>query len=65
VHALYAIGSYLAVLLLLPVLLFHPKLRHGIKERLGFYRSRETPGEGAPPSGSTGPAPATCSRSSP
>jgi 3-deoxy-D-manno-octulosonic-acid transferase len=48
VHVLYAIGSYLAVLLLLPVLLFHPKLRHGIKERLGFYRSRETPGAGTP-----------------
>ncbi len=47
-HVLYAIGSYLAVLVLLPVLLFHPKLRHGIKERLGFYRSRETPGAGSP-----------------
>jgi 3-deoxy-D-manno-octulosonic-acid transferase len=48
VHALYAIGSYLAVALLLPVLLFHPKLRHGIRERLGFYRSREAPGTGSP-----------------
>ena len=47
-HALYAIGSYLAIALLLPVLLFHPKLRHGIKERLGFYRSREAPGTGSP-----------------
>ena len=47
-HLLYAIGSYLAVGLLLPVLLLHPKLRHGVKERLGFYRSRETPGHGAP-----------------
>lgn len=47
-HALYAIGSYLAIAALLPVLLFHPKLRHGIKERLGHYRSRETPGKGAP-----------------
>ena len=47
-HALYAIGSYVALLVLLPVLLFHPKLRHGIKERLGFYRSRETPGSGRP-----------------
>jgi len=48
VHALYAIGSYLAIALLLPVLLFHPKLRHGVKERLGFYRSREAPGTGSP-----------------
>jgi 3-deoxy-D-manno-octulosonic-acid transferase len=48
VHALYAIGSYLAALLLLPMLLFHPKLRHGIRERLGFYRSREAPGTGSP-----------------
>ena len=47
-HALYAIGSYLAALLLLPMLLFHPKLRHGIRERLGFYRSREAPGSGSP-----------------
>ena len=47
-HALYAIGSYLAVALLLPMLLFHPKLRHGIRERLGFYRSREAPGKGSP-----------------
>ena len=47
-HALYAIVSYLAVAALLPVLLFHPKLRHGIKERFGFYRSRETPGKGTP-----------------
>jgi 3-deoxy-D-manno-octulosonic-acid transferase len=48
VHALYAIGSYLAAVLLLPMLLFHPKLRHGIRERLGFYRSREAPGTGSP-----------------
>ena len=45
-HALYAIGSYLAALLLLPMLLFHPKLRHGIRERLGFYRVPGGPGEG-------------------
>jgi 3-deoxy-D-manno-octulosonic-acid transferase len=48
VHVLYAIGSYLAAVLLLPMLLFHPKLRHGIRERLGFYRSREAPGTGSP-----------------
>ncbi len=47
-HVLYAIVSYLAVAALLPVLLFHPKLRHGIRERLGFYRSREAPGTGTP-----------------
>ena len=47
-HFLYAIGSYLAVAVLLPVLIFHPKLRHGIKERFGYYRSREAPGEGSP-----------------
>ena len=45
---LYAIASWFAFLLLLPVLLFHPKLRHGVRERLGFYRSRETPGAGSP-----------------
>jgi 3-deoxy-D-manno-octulosonic-acid transferase len=48
VSGLYAIASWLAFLLLLPVLLFHPKLRHGVKERLGFYRSREAPGAGSP-----------------
>ncbi len=45
---LYAIASWFAFLLLLPVLLVHPKLRHGVRERLGFYRSRETPGAGSP-----------------
>jgi len=48
VHVLYAIASYLAVLLLLPVLLFHPKLRHGIRERLGIYTSGQDLGAGAP-----------------
>lgn len=46
-HVLYALASYLLFLALLPVLLFHPKLRHGIPARLGFYRRREgleTPG---------------------
>ncbi|OFX24301.1 MAG: 3-deoxy-D-manno-octulosonic acid transferase [Anaeromyxobacter sp. RBG_16_69_14] len=37
-HFLYAIGSYVAFLVLLPVLFFHPKLRHGKLFRLGFYR---------------------------
>jgi 3-deoxy-D-manno-octulosonic-acid transferase len=38
VHALYAIVSYLAFFLGLPILLTHPKLRDGVWERLGFYR---------------------------
>ena len=69
---LYAIVSYIAVAALLPVLLFHPKLRHGIRNRLGLYRAGENLGSGstAPAgtwdrahraSGSTAPAPETCS----
>ena len=38
---LYAIVSYIAVAALLPVLLFHPKLRHGIRNRLGLFRTGE------------------------
>ena len=45
---LYAIVSYLAVAALLPLLLFLPKLRHGIRERLGLYRSGEDLGTGSP-----------------
>ncbi len=37
-HFLYAIASYALFLALLPALLFHPKLRHGIPFRLGLYR---------------------------
>jgi 3-deoxy-D-manno-octulosonic-acid transferase len=37
-HSLYVIASYLIVALLWPVLVLHPKLRHGIRERLGLYR---------------------------
>jgi 3-deoxy-D-manno-octulosonic-acid transferase len=48
VHLLYAIVSYLLVAALLPVLLVHPKLRHGIRERLGLYRRSEDMGRGAP-----------------
>lgn len=29
--------SYLAFFLALPILWFHPKLRHGLRERLGYY----------------------------
>ena len=37
-HLLYVVASYALFLALLPVLLFHPKLRHGIPFRLGWYR---------------------------
>ncbi|HYD52529.1 MAG TPA: glycosyltransferase N-terminal domain-containing protein, partial [Gemmatimonadaceae bacterium] len=46
-HALYAIVSYLAFLLGLPILLTHPKLRDGALARLGFYRDLPR-GHGAP-----------------
>lgn len=46
-HLLYALASYLLFLLGLPVLLTHPKLRHGFKERLGLYGGREL-GRGSP-----------------
>jgi 3-deoxy-D-manno-octulosonic-acid transferase len=48
VHALYALASYLLFAALLPVLLFHPKLRHGIPFRLGLYRSSFDRGGGSP-----------------
>jgi 3-deoxy-D-manno-octulosonic-acid transferase len=48
VHLLYAIASYLLFLVALPVLLLHPKLRHGIPERLGIYRRGLDLGRGAP-----------------
>jgi 3-deoxy-D-manno-octulosonic-acid transferase len=47
VHALYAIVSYLAYLVGLPVLLFHPKLRDGKWARLGFYGDLPR-GQGSP-----------------
>jgi 3-deoxy-D-manno-octulosonic-acid transferase len=47
-HVLYAIGSYALFLALLPVLLFHPKLRHGKLFRLGFYRRSFLRGRGHP-----------------
>ena len=47
-HALYALASYLIFLALLPVLLFHPKLRHGIPSRLGLYRRTTGLGSGSP-----------------
>jgi 3-deoxy-D-manno-octulosonic-acid transferase len=48
VHLLYALASYAAFVALLPVLLFHPKLRHGIRQRLGFYDPPPPPASGAP-----------------
>jgi 3-deoxy-D-manno-octulosonic-acid transferase len=47
-HALYAIASYLLLALLAPVLLFHPKLRHGIPFRLGLFRQSFDRGRGQP-----------------
>ena len=47
-HALYALASYVLFLVFLPVLLFHPKIRHGIPFRLGFYRRSFSRGEGTP-----------------
>ncbi|HEX9291311.1 MAG TPA: glycosyltransferase N-terminal domain-containing protein [Anaeromyxobacteraceae bacterium] len=47
-HLLYALASYAAFLALLPVLLFHPKLRHGTLFRLGFYRRSFDRGRGSP-----------------
>ena len=43
---LYQLASYVLFVLALPVLLTHPKLRHGFLERLGFYR-RGSRGTGA------------------
>jgi 3-deoxy-D-manno-octulosonic-acid transferase len=48
VHLLYALASYLLFVALLPVLLWHPKLRHGIPFRLGFYRRSFDLGRGSP-----------------
>jgi 3-deoxy-D-manno-octulosonic-acid transferase len=47
VHLVYAIATYVLFLVGLPVLLTHPKLRHGIALRLGLYRSADL-GKGAP-----------------
>jgi 3-deoxy-D-manno-octulosonic-acid transferase len=48
VHLLYAIASYLLFLVGLPVLLTHPKLRHGFAFRLGLYKRSFARGEGSP-----------------
>ena len=47
-HLLYAIASYLLFVALLPVLLWHPKLRNGIRFRLGIYPASFPRGEGTP-----------------
>jgi len=47
-HLLYAIASYVLFVLALPVLLTHPKLRHGIPFRLGLYRPSFDLGRGSP-----------------
>jgi 3-deoxy-D-manno-octulosonic-acid transferase len=48
VHVVYVIASYLLFIALLPVVLFHPKLRHGIPQRFGFYRRSGDLGSGSP-----------------
>jgi len=48
VHLLYAIASWIALFLLSPVLLAHPKLRRGIPFRLGFYKPSLDLGHGSP-----------------
>jgi 3-deoxy-D-manno-octulosonic-acid transferase len=48
VHVLYALASYLLFVALLPVLLVHPKVRHGIPLRLGFYKPSLDRGHGSP-----------------
>ncbi len=47
-HLLYAIASYVLFVVALPVLLWHPKLRHGIPFRLGFYKRSFDLGRGSP-----------------
>jgi 3-deoxy-D-manno-octulosonic-acid transferase len=47
-HLLYVVASYALFLALLPVLLFHPKLRHGFRARLGFYGRAFDAGRGSP-----------------
>jgi 3-deoxy-D-manno-octulosonic-acid transferase len=48
VHLLYAIATIALLLLGLPVLLTHPKLRHGIAQRFGFYKRSIDLGTGRP-----------------
>jgi 3-deoxy-D-manno-octulosonic-acid transferase len=48
VHLLYVLASYLLFVALLPALLLHPKLRHGIPFRLGLYKPSQDRGRGSP-----------------
>jgi 3-deoxy-D-manno-octulosonic-acid transferase len=47
-HVVYVLAAYALFLVLLPVLLTHPKLRHGIPFRLGLYRRSLRRGAGSP-----------------
>src|SRR5919197_6368088 len=47
-HPVYAVASYVLFVALLPVLLSHPKLRHGVPYRLGLYRRSFDAGRGSP-----------------
>jgi len=48
VHLVYAILSWVLLVLASPFLVFHPKLRHGIPFRLGLYRRAFDAGRGSP-----------------
>jgi 3-deoxy-D-manno-octulosonic-acid transferase len=48
VHLIYVLVSYLLFAALLPLLFFHPKLRHGFPFRLGLYRRSIGLGQGSP-----------------
>ncbi len=47
-HLVYAIASYVLFAAGLPILLGHPKLRHGVPFRLGLYRPSFDRGRGRP-----------------
>ncbi|GAO02375.1 3-deoxy-D-manno-octulosonic acid transferase [Anaeromyxobacter sp. PSR-1] len=47
-HLVYAIATYLLFVIGLPFLLTHPKLRHGIPQRLGLYKRSLDRGRGSP-----------------
>lgn len=47
-HVLYALASWILFLVLLPMALCHPKVRHGIAFRLGLFRSSFERGKGSP-----------------
>jgi 3-deoxy-D-manno-octulosonic-acid transferase len=48
VHLVYTLASYLLFLAVLPALLFHRKLRHGIAARFGLYGGAFEAGRGSP-----------------